>query len=287
MARLQRGLRPNQEVKATMNDENGTRRNVTGLEWILKQGAPELHSSLTNLSKQLEEVRSFLVRSIPPEVTQAIRDFAIWSQNNEKLRDIMEQTGWLPYPGVESYLSDVGQDMNLAAQRYEKFVDEQWPSIRVDMEARLAQSDTDEETKATFREALQAHESGLYRSVCRCLLPEMERALRVKVGILDRSFKFKESLESVVDQGEFHHLFGDNPYGLSLFPELQDFLFKSVANEKQRTDMESHLNRHIAVHGLSPYNTKQRSFNALVLALYLFLLLSHEEEPEESAVTAQ
>lgn len=283
MARLQRGSRPDQEVKATMRDENGTRRHVTVLESILQQGTPELYSSLTNGVNQLEEGWSSLVRSIPSEVFQAIGNLAMWFQNNEKLRDIMEKTGWLPYPGVESYLSDVGQDMNLAAQRYEEFVDEQWPSIRVDMEAKLAQSDTDGETKATFREALQAHEYGLYRSVCRCLLPEMERALRVKVSILDRSFKFTESLESVVDQGEFHHLFGDNPYGLSLFPELQDFLFKSVENEKQQADMESHLNRHIAVHGLSPYNTKQRSFNALVLALYLFLLLSHEEDTTVAA----
>ena len=253
-----------------MRDENGTRRNVTVLEWILQQWGPELHAFLTNLFNH--------------PVGVAIRNLAVWSQNDEKLRDIMEQTGWLPYPGVESHLSDVGQDMNLAAQRYETFVDEQWPRIRVDMEARLAQSDTDEETKATFREALQAHESGLYRCVCRCLLPEMERALRVKVSILDKSFNFKASLESIVNQGEFHHLFGDNPYGLSLFSEVQDFLFKSVENEQQRADMELHLNRHIAVHGLSPYNTKQRSFNALVLALYLFLLLSHDEEP---AVAAQ
>ena len=36
----------------------------------------------------------------------------------------MEQTGWLPYPSVESHLSDVGQDINLAAQHYEELVDE-------------------------------------------------------------------------------------------------------------------------------------------------------------------
>lgn len=274
-----------------MSDENRTQRNGTALEWILKQGTPELHSALTNLSKQifeqmqkLKEVRSALIRSISPEVIQAIRDIVEWFQNDTKLRDVTEHTGWLPYPGAEVYLSDVENDMDLAASRYEKFVDEEWPSIRLDMEARLAKSDTDKETQDTFREALQAHEYGLYRCVCRCLLPEMERALRLRVNNLDPSFKFNASLEDVVNQGELHHLFGGNPYGLSLFPHLQDFLFAPVRTAQERADMEPHLNRHVAVHGLSPYNTKKRSFNALVLSLYLFLVLSRDKQ---SDVTAQ
>ncbi len=274
-----------------MSDENRTWRNITALEWILKQGTPELHSALTNLSRQIfeqiqkmEEVWLSLIRSISPKVIQAIIDIVEWFQNDAKLRNITEQTGWLPYPGAEVYLSDVGNDMDLAASRYEKFVEEKWTSIRLDMEARLAKSDTDKETQATFREALQAHEYGLYRCVCRCLLPEMERALRLRVNNLDPGFKFNMNLEDVVNQGELHHLFGGNPYGLSLFSHVQDHLFASVRTVQERADMEPHLNRHVAVHGLSPYNTKKRSFNTLVLALYLFLVLSRDKQP---AVTAQ
>ena len=39
----------------------------------------------------------------------------------------------------------------------------------------------DDEAKTTFGEALNAHEAGFYRSVCRVLMPEIERVSRVEL----------------------------------------------------------------------------------------------------------
>ena len=50
-----------------------------------------------------------------------------------------------------------------------------WSEVRTQLETRMSSHEIDDEAKATFREALDAHEAGFYRSVSRVLFPEFER----------------------------------------------------------------------------------------------------------------
>lgn len=227
-------------------------------------------------------MNSLFRKLIDPEVIHHVVSFITWFQQDEKMRKVTEMTGWLPFRGVESYLTEVGHDWELADKQYETFVDNEWRQIKSDMDTQLSTSDAEEETKATFREALEAHEHGLYRCVCRCLLPEIERSVRLKVNDLSRNFKFADSLESLVNQGDLADLFGGSPYGLALYPMLSEWLFASVNTPQERSNMAPYLNRHVAAHGLDVYNTKKRSFNALVLSLYTFMVLTHVTENGES-----
>ena len=210
-----------------------------------------------------------------PDTLRSVLNALAWVNFDNTIRDIIDQTGWLPYPGVEQYLAGIAQDIKLADQRIEAFVDQEWINIRKNMEEAIAACNTDEETKAVFNEALQAHQYGLYRCTCRCLIPEIERALRVKVNNLGKSFKFEKNLVEVINRGDLSDLIGDNPYGLALFSQLRKYLFATVDSEQDRSKMELNLNRHAVVHGLIPYNTKQASFNALVLSLYWFSVLAN------------
>ena len=54
-----------------------------------------------------------------------------------------------------------------------------WGEVRAQLETQLSSYNIDDEAEATFREALDAHEAGLYRCVSRVLFPEFEREFRV------------------------------------------------------------------------------------------------------------
>jgi hypothetical protein len=52
------------------------------------------------------------------------------------------------------------------------------------IQKRAVKFDIDDEAKASLVEALEAHQNGHYRAVCRPLLPEIERAARVELAHL-------------------------------------------------------------------------------------------------------
>ncbi len=226
------------------------------------------------IAEQVQEIAqsiSSLARRFSPETAKDILSILEWMKWEDKIENIMAKTGWWPYEGIEEYLLDVGDDMTLASQRCEQFHDTEWPKIRRQMEAQVAHCAVDEESRAAFRECLKAHNSGLYRCVCRCLLVEIERALRVKVNDMTPKFNFEKELENYVNQGELQDLLAGNSYGFRLFKPLKKTLFKQVKSAADCRKMGTALNRHAGTHGLILYNTKQQNFNALVLAFYFFL----------------
>jgi hypothetical protein len=67
------------------------------------------------------------------------------------------------------------------AAKLEQHYRDNWPEISEDIQTRAEKFDLDPEAKATLAEALAAHKHGFYRSVCRLLLPEIERVARVEL----------------------------------------------------------------------------------------------------------
>ena len=136
------------------------------------------------------------------------------------------------------------------------------------MKSRLADYHIDDEARATFREALSAHEAGHYRCVCRVLFPEIERMIGAgRVGL-------KQMLEELTGTGDPASFAFRERFGYVLFGRLVNHAYEQV-NEDEREGFERDPvpNRHAAMHGLVPYSTHKHSVNMLILMDYVFRIL--------------
>ena len=190
----------------------------------------------------------------------------------------LDDAGWLPhystpFDRVDECTGDVDALCALLSRHYR----ERWPEVRRDIEARLMGYDLDDEAKATFFEALDAHEAGLYRSVCRVLMPEIERVSRTELH--------GDKLDHITSQKLLRKLAGQLPIssmepggflGLNLFRRLSKHLYEHVREEvgRQRFARDSVPNRHAAVHGLVVYSSMQNSLNAVFMTDYIFQMIS-------------
>ncbi len=218
------------------------------------------------------------MQKISQLVNEGFKDYIRKKALDEKAWLIWRTTGWVPFSGYEGYLEglDVEREPHLAAQIYEKFVDEKWPWIREGMKKLLADCIVDQDTKTAFIECLDNHEDKRYISVCRCLFAEIERAIRVLLDKKTGGIDFKQKLKGYQDQVERQNLYVDNPYSLHLSKAFEE-MYESVRTEKDFKQKEPNLNRHIGLHGLllHSFKSKKDSFNALVLALHWFCHLSN------------
>ena len=176
-----------------------------------------------------------------------------------------------------------------------------WGEVRTCLEARLSSYSIDDEAKATFREALDAYEAGLYRTISRLLFPEFERLFRA--ALFDGragQIRYNKFLEKLVSNEE-----ADLGLGDFLIAGLQDMvLFKyltaGVRNPSDsahdtpgtapryvpglsvgvnKTNVEDAKQspiptRHAVAHGLVTYSSPQSSLNAIFIADYVFSIMS-------------
>ena len=190
----------------------------------------------------------------------------------------LDEAGWLPHHSmpfdrVEECAGDADAIHRLLSRHYR----ERWSDVHGDIEAQLAEYDIDDEAKATFGEALNAHEAGFYRSVCRVLMPEIERVSRVELH--------GDRLDRITSQPLLRELVGRLPIsavepggflGLNLFRRLSEHLYEHVDDEdsRRRFARDPVPNRHAAVHGLVVYSTMQNSLNAVFMADFIFQVIS-------------
>ena len=187
---------------------------------------------------------------------------------------VLDEAGWLPHHSmpfgrVEECAGDVGAVHELLCRHYR----ERWSDVCRDIEARLAEYDIDDEAKATFVEALKAHEAGFYRSVCRVLMPEIERVSRVEL--------YEGRLKGISSLPRLRELAGRLPItavepggflALNLFRRLSEHLYVDIWDEdsKRRFEEDPVPNRHAAVHGHVVYSSMQNSLNAIFMADFIF-----------------
>lgn len=242
---------------------------------------------------QVPKFESALLRIIENQrrFAKAIENFGLGQINTaaKKLAQIgrntqaLDDAGWLPHYSTPFGVVEECNDDTAALQaRLEKHYQDDWHDIRRDIEFRLARYDADDEAKDTFREALIAHETGLYRSVCRVLLPEIERVARIELH--------GGSLGHITSQPLLRQLAGSlSPasvepkglYGLNLFRRLTEHLYATIRTEpdQQRFAQDPVPNRHAAVHGLVIYSSMQNSLNTIFMADYIFQVISFLKNP--------
>ena len=260
--------------------------------------APLLHEiepflkGLTELSTRLAP----LIRSLAPIFDALAPLWERW-----QLADNLLAQGWVPnHTTPLELVADCGDDYAKLHTWLLAYYTENWEQVRTQLQTRLSSYDIDDEAKATFHEALDAHEAGLYRSVSRLLFPEFERVFRATL--------FEGRAGQVPYRTFVEELSGD-----AANLQLQDFLFAGLQDlvlfkyltegfrETQLTGEDSHRatgeylpglavgidqtnverarqspipTRHSVVHGLVTYSSKQSSLNALFIADYVFSVVS-------------
>lgn len=247
---------------------NQTIQSLLNLGAALQRLVEPLQPFIQSMSRVSQAITPFL-EAIAPYIKHFVR--------YNKFIDSVRPTGWLPYHTVSiDYVEECRDDVSLLEARLTSFYENNWESIRQDIEKRLNHYHISEETKETFREALSAHGMGHYRCVCRVLFPEIDREFRIHYfEDAAGAISSKKMLEKLTNQGELRNFLPREAYGWILFDRLVHHLYEPV-DDSNRAQYEGDYvpNRHASTHGLVPYSTFKHSMNMIIMADYIFQILT-------------
>ena len=187
---------------------------------------------------------------------------------------LFNSANWLPHYTTPFHLVDFQTDAAGLVAMLERYYAENWDQVRAAFEARLLGLPIDDEAKATFREALDAHGMGLYRVAPRLLFPEIERIVREEYfgGKLGIYTSLKEARTAVGQLGfsELQQEDGDPVF--AQFRRFYSHLYENVGTAERVAELslDAVPNRHAALHGLVTYKSLQTSLNALIMAEFMF-----------------
>ena len=143
-----------------------------------------------------------------------------------------------------------------------------WSDFRRETELYTNEYLVDQDTKETVIQALQAHESGLYRVVSPTLMAEIERVIREQLRgkIVDRGLDVKKTILSEVDDlpmSSFHDLTSSTMQ----YETFEGHLYEQIYDENDRSRFADNPipNRHAALHGLVLYSSEKSSLNSIFL----------------------
>lgn len=234
------------------------------MERLVAQLAQEIDQYLRPLTQGLQS----LAKAIQP----LAQGFVLY----DEIAKASEASGWLPYRTVpfRQYFFECGGIMNAISEKIESYYENQSQEIIQDIESQLARYDIDREAKATFKEALRAHECALYRCACRVLLPEIERVIREDwLDVSSIATLKQEQIERAMNKKYLEDFVLKAPEDLVLFDQLATHLFKYVESHNQVLQ-ETTPNRHAASHGWVSYSSKKNSLNTIICADYVFRLVT-------------
>ena len=187
----------------------------------------------------------------------------------KQAHDALNKAGWLPHYSVPHRLVEgCRDDRALLDSRVADHYRTGWTKIRGHMELDLATYHVDDEARATFREALIAHESGLYRCICRLLFPEIERT----IGAGHRS---EPMIKKLLASGDPTELDFREMFDWVMLERIRKHTYEQVwtKGERERFERDPVPNRHAAIHGRVAYSTHKHSMNMLILTDYVFRIL--------------
>ena len=163
---------------------------------------------------------------------------------------------------------------------------ENWFDVRKKIELDTEQSMVDLDSREIMIQAVQAHESGLYRLVSPSLLTEIERTIRIQLRgtLVEQGLNIKETILNEADDlpsSAFHDLTSD----LSQFDTLENHLYENIRNEKDRSQFEESPipNRHAAIHGLVPYSSEKSSLNSIFITDFVFHVITQVKRERVTA----
>ena len=199
---------------------------------------------------------------------------------------LLEKHEWFPHYTMPEFLFGghiEDADFNALVLAYYR---ENWAEVRQLIEQNLPDCPVDGETKAAFHEALDSHESGRYLSVCRNLMPELERIVRINLyGDKVGSFSVEKQMDIYFGNLPLS-VFPDRSLGWIGFKYLRSHLYDHIRDE---ADLERYVNhqipnRHAAIHGLVTYDNVQNSLNSIFVADYVLQLITAWKAFERSAM---
>lgn len=263
-------------------------------KWLASSG---LLAALGQHFEPLVPMLQQFVQTVAPVLQKLSSEFKKWDVSSEVLR----KAGWIPhYTTPFDLIAEIGEDPDAVRNQLLHYYGSNWKEVRPTIEARLADYQIDEEAKATMREALDAHEAGLYRCVCRVLFPEIERVFRTKLfdGQIGH-ISYERLIRKLVDDEEksLGDFMSEGLYELDIFGHLTKHLrdedesesskwvygvFQRVGNEEDRERLKQYPvpNRHAAIHGFVTYDSPQNSLSAIFIADYMFRILGEPKKTD-------
>ena len=247
-----------------------------------------LKTAFAEVDQRLEPLLIGLQR-LGEAAAPMLSEFKKWDVGSE----VLGKAGWLPhYTMPYDDIADYGEDIKAVRIGLLNHYESKWKDVRSEIESRLSGYKIDAEAKATFREALDVHEAGLYRCVCRVLFPEIERVLRAELFNNEiGKIGYKKFVNKLLDGKHIEDFVLDGLYDLSIFEHLTKAitteeasgsdkliygLFQGVKSEadRDRLNKDPIPNRHAAIHGLVVYSSQQNSLNAIFMTDYVFRVVT-------------
>jgi hypothetical protein len=224
--------------------------------------------------KQLEEharrAQAFLPQML--ERDRVLRRVALTDLRRQKL----ERIGLLPHPSTPFAALDAADDDEAIKSLLLSHYRDDWPEISARIRERMQGFDIDDEAKATFAETLDSHRYGHFRSVCRTLLPEVERVARVEMERKDLGTTNPGKILAE-PASELYISDTDPPgiYAMDLYRRLTEHFYVKVDDDNlAKLKNDPVPNRHAAIHGFVVYNSVWHSLNVIFLADYAFQIIT-------------
>ena len=240
-------------------------------------------------------------QAITPILPVLKQEIEVWDFSCE----VLGRAGWLPhYTTPFDDLVKHGMDIETVQNVLAGYYDRNWQNVRSRIEIQLLDHKIDAEAKATFREAMDAHEAGLYRCVCRVLFPEIERVLRKEISNnpIGR-MSFNKMIKNLTAGRSIHTFTPAAIYELQMARHLTKMrrtnekdisdndrrifgLFQSAFTEEDRNRLieDPIPNRNAAVHGLVVYSSPQNSLNMIFATEYVFRVISSLKDLQQREV---
>ena len=286
-----------QEVGTALS---GLREVLAPLVQAMENEQARWYAALEPLKRVAQQIESEWAR-----LHTVLAPFAQEIERGLAAENLLKQ-GWVPnFATPYDLVDECGDDGVTLEKSLLDYYTVNWGAVRTQLESRLASYAIDDEAKATFREALDAHEAGFYRAVSRLLFPEFERLFRA--ALFDGragQIPYSNFMEKLFSDEEADHL-GLGDFLIAGFQDIVLFKYMTESVRKPRisTDDPSGAapeyvpglavrvdktnialarqspipTRHAVVHGLVTYSSKQSSLNTIFIADYVFSILSVDQ----------
>lgn len=234
-----------------------------------------LIDQMTALSAELNKYLEPVMRNVA-HIAKEMEPMVQAVVLSDRIAEASKVSGWLPFRNVPyaQYHRESEGEMDAFSVRVSCYYHNHSQDILRDIDSQLLKCDVDEEAKATLQEALKAHEYGLYRCVCRVLLPEIERVIREDWLGIERIEPLKQrSIEKGIDRHHLEDFILDSPADVVLFGHFLEDLFVWVKDRKQ-VQLRYTANRHAATHAWVSYSSMQYSLNTILCADYIFRMVT-------------
>lgn len=235
---------------------------------------PEWQAFLANVNAAARAYNQF--REQIADSLRPLQAFFAELARQEHLARLVESSGWLPHYTTPFSLLTETMDVTEINDAMANYYQRNLAEVETQFLEKVRAYDLDQQVVETLMEALACHRFGLHRSCVRLLFPEIERVacLEFYGGVRERRASLPGFSEAVMELPAGHILSFD--FGAKLIAKLESHLYIQVkgAAAIAKASADPVPNRHAAIHGLVDYNTAQNSMNTLIMADFIFHLLS-------------